>query len=40
MTDWQLYGKKLDLAFKREFGRLDDAEQNKLVSQSPPWMYC
>jgi type I restriction enzyme, R subunit len=32
-TDWQLYGAKLDLAFKREFGHLPQAEQNKLVSQ-------
>ena len=34
VTDWQLYGQKLDLAFKREFGHLPEAEQNKLVSQS------
>jgi len=33
-TDWQLYGARLDLAFKREFGHLPEAEQNKLVSQS------
>jgi type I restriction enzyme R subunit len=33
-TDWQLYGEKLDLAFKREFGHLSESEQNKLVSQS------
>ena len=33
-TDWQLYGAKLDLAFKREFGHLPEAEQNRLVSQS------
>lgn len=33
-TDWQLYGAKLDLAFKREFGHLPIAEQNKLVSRS------
>ncbi len=33
-TDWQLYGAKLDLAFKREFGHLPEAEQNKLVNQS------
>ncbi len=32
--DWQLHGAKLDLAFKREFGHLPEAEQNKLVSQS------
>ena len=30
-TDWQLYGAKLDAAFKREFGHLDEAEQNKLI---------
>ncbi|MCU0574087.1 MAG: HsdR family type I site-specific deoxyribonuclease, partial [Syntrophobacteraceae bacterium] len=33
-TDWQLYGARLDAAFKREFGHLPEAEQNKLVSQS------
>ncbi|NCA70196.1 MAG: HsdR family type I site-specific deoxyribonuclease [Sphingobacteriia bacterium] len=33
-TDWQLYGAKLDAAFKREFGHLDQAEQNTLVSGS------
>jgi type I restriction enzyme, R subunit len=33
-TDWQLYGAKLDSAFKREFGHLPETEQNKLVSQS------
>ncbi|NJN45929.1 MAG: type I restriction endonuclease subunit R [Candidatus Competibacteraceae bacterium] len=32
--DWQLYGSKLDAAFKREFGHLSQAERNKLVSQS------
>lgn len=31
-TDWQLYGAKLDAAFKREFGHLPLEEQNKLVS--------
>lgn len=31
-TDWQLYGAKLDAAFKREFGHLDEAEQRRLVS--------
>lgn len=34
MTDWQLYGAKLDAAFKREFGHLPEAEQKKLVSGS------
>ena len=34
MTDWQLQGGKLDLAFKREFGHLPQAEQNKLVGMS------
>ena len=33
-TDWQLYGVKLDAAFKREFGHLPIEEQNKLISQS------
>jgi type I restriction enzyme, R subunit len=33
-TDWQLDGARLDLAFKREFGHLPEAEQNKLVSES------
>ena len=31
-TDWQLYGAKLDVAFKREFGHLGEAEQQKLIS--------
>jgi len=34
MTDWQLHGDKLDLAFKKAFGHLPQAEQNKLVSQA------
>jgi len=34
VTDWQLYGEKLDLAFKREFGHLPQAEQNRLVNES------
>jgi type I restriction enzyme, R subunit len=34
ITDWQLYGAKLDAAFKREFGHLPIAEQNKLVESS------
>jgi type I restriction enzyme R subunit len=29
VTDWQLHGKKLDLAFKREFGHLPEEEQNQ-----------
>lgn len=33
-TDWQLYGAKLDAAFKREFGHLSVAEQTKLVSSA------
>ncbi len=33
-TDWQLYGNKLDLAFKREFGHLSKAEQNELIRKS------
>ena len=33
-TDWQLYGAKLDLAFKREFGHLPVAEQNELIRKS------
>lgn len=32
VTDWQLHGTKLDLAFKREFGHLPEAEQNRLSS--------
>jgi type I restriction enzyme R subunit len=32
--DWQLYGPKLDAAFKREFGHLPVDEQNKLVAGS------
>ncbi|MDY0042893.1 MAG: hypothetical protein RBS57_21490, partial [Desulforhabdus sp.] len=31
---WQLHGAKLDAAFKREFGHLPAAEQNRLVSQA------
>jgi type I restriction enzyme R subunit len=34
VTDWQLHGTKLDLAFKREFGHLPQAEQNRLSSES------
>jgi type I restriction enzyme R subunit len=33
VTDWQLHGTKLDLAFKREFGHLPEEEQNKLVDR-------
>ncbi len=33
VTDWQLYGAKLDIAFKREFGHLAEAEQNKLSTE-------
>lgn len=33
VTDWQLHGTKLDLAFKREFGHLPEAEQSKLVTE-------
>lgn len=33
-TDWQLYGAKLDAAFKREFGHLPVTEQNRLVNES------
>lgn len=33
MTDWQLHGAKLDLAFKREFGHLPEEEQNKLTTE-------
>lgn len=32
-TDWQLYGAKLDAAFKREFGHLSVAEQNQLTTE-------
>lgn len=34
VTDWQLHGTKLDLAFKREFGHLPPEELNKLASES------
>lgn len=34
VTDWQLHGTKLDLAFKREFGHLPEAEQNRLTTDS------
>lgn len=33
VTDWQLHGTKLDVAFKREFGHLPESEQNKLTSE-------
>jgi type I restriction enzyme R subunit len=33
VTDWQLDGDKLDAAFKREFGHLPVAEQNKLSTE-------
>lgn len=33
VTDWQLHGTKLDVAFKREFGHLPEAEQNKLTTE-------
>lgn len=32
VTDWQLHGAKLDLAFKREFGHLPEEEQNRLTT--------
>lgn len=34
VTDWQLHGTKLDLAFKREFGHLPAEEQNRLTTDS------
>ena len=34
VTDWQLHGTKLDLAFKREFGHLPEDEQNRLTKDS------
>lgn len=34
VTDWQLHGTKLDLAFKREFGHLPEEEQNRLTTDS------
>ena len=33
VTDWQLQGIKLDVAFKREFGHLPQEEQNKLATE-------
>jgi type I restriction enzyme R subunit len=33
VTDWQLHGTKLDLAFQREFGHLPEDERNKLVTE-------
>ena len=33
VTDWQLHGIKLDVAFKREFGHLPQEEQNKLATE-------
>ena len=32
VTDWQLHGTKLDLAFQREFGHLPEDERSKLVT--------
>lgn len=34
VTDWQLHGTKLDLAFKREFSHLPAEEQNRLTTDS------
>ncbi len=34
VTDWQLHGTKLDLAFKREFGHLPEAERNRLATDA------
>lgn len=33
VTDWQLHGTKLDVAFQREFGHLPVDERNKLVTE-------
>lgn len=33
VTDWQLHGSKLDVAFRREFGHLPEEEQNKLATE-------
>ena len=33
VTDWQLHGTKLDLAFQREFGHLPEEERSKLVTE-------
>ena len=33
VTDWQLHGTKLDLAFQREFGHLPEDERSKLVTE-------
>ena len=33
VTDWQLHGTKLDVAFQREFGHLPEEERNKLVTE-------
>jgi type I restriction enzyme R subunit len=33
VTDWQVHGAKLDVAFKREFGHLPEAEQNRLTTE-------
>ena len=34
VTDWQLHGTRLDIAFKREFGHLPPEELNKLSSEA------
>jgi type I restriction enzyme R subunit len=36
VTDWQLHGTKLDVAFQREFGHLPEEERNKLVTEGAP----
>lgn len=33
VTDWQLHGAKLDVAFQREFGHLPENERNRLVTE-------
>ena len=33
VTDWQVHGTKLDLAFQREFGHLPETERNKLATE-------
>lgn len=33
VTDWQLHGTQLDVAFQREFGHLPEEERNKLVTE-------
>jgi type I restriction enzyme R subunit len=40
VTDWQLHGTKLDVAFQREFGHLPEEERNKLSPKARGSTRC